>query len=187
MKTKTASSKWRMENGLILFEVTSDGTTAPAWIEKTEKLSKIGVMAKNMLRAKQDPNNSSKPYFKPTKGVKYQVAVMLGSDVADVDRSLGNIRIRADQHKLFTPPIELACLIPHYLEVSGIKEMGLRRIITMHDPFGDSEGNWFITAGSLILLGSDIDHSALETFWGDPQYRCLYRNDGFAFLLNQVS
>jgi len=95
--------KWSEKDGVISFSVTSDGTTGEDWITRLEsKGFRVGDYTKQMLRSSS---------FKPTSGVKTQIAVLKGELFADSDRTTEKIRAEADKRKLSKSNAELACLI----------------------------------------------------------------------------
>lgn len=124
--------KWREEDGVIYFSVTSDGTSGVDWITRLEnKGLLVGDYAKQVLRT---------PSFKPTNGVTTEVAVLKGILFKDQSRITSKIRTEADKRKLQTPNAELACLIREKFTDKEIEQMGLRDIIAMHEPINDPGG-----------------------------------------------
>ena len=66
----TNSHLWREENGVIRFEVTSDGTSGEDWIARLEsKNLRVGDYTKQLLNS---------PDFIPTMGITTEVAVLKG-------------------------------------------------------------------------------------------------------------
>jgi len=164
-------SPWIEKDGLILFEVTSDGKTGEEWINHFDaKGIKIGDYAKGIIRSSA---------FKPTNGVVYKVAVMKGELFSDDDRISDKIRKEADKRKLKTPPVELVCLIRDKFSDEEIKKMGFLWIIVFHKPIKDS-------GGDPILLGAFANDSKpwLNAYHDSPGFR-WDRKDGFAFLVSQ--
>ncbi len=165
--------KWREQDGVIYFSVTSDGTTGEEWIARLEKKSfRVGDYAKSVLRSKD---------FKPTKGVTTEISVLKGMLFEDNNRITKKIRAEADKRKLTKPNAEVACLIREMFTDKEIEAMGLTWIVTMHEPIKDSDGD-------PELLSTDRDGADcwLGTYYDDGGYR-WYRNDGFAFASSQVS
>lgn len=158
---------WRLEDGLICFEVVSDGTTGPQWIEL---LGDVSPYAKSVLKS---------PKFKATSGIRYKVAVMPGSLFTDCDRVTHVIRNRAKDKKQFTPPAEVACLIRKTFSNDQIEKMGLRWIVAMHDPIEVSDGY-------PRLLGADCDNYDFSACYVRPDGK-WGQDGGFAFLSEQVS
>jgi len=159
---------WRKKNGVIYFTVTSDGTTGEEWIKRLEKGGyNVGFYAKQLLNSKD---------FRPTKGVKYEIAVLKGVLFPDDDRVTKKIRAEADKRKLTTPNAEVACFIREMFTDKEIKAMGLTWIIVMHEPIKDSRG-------VLHLLSVDRDDLGqwLRTYYGSPD-RQWDRVSGFAFV-----
>jgi hypothetical protein len=164
--------KWREQDGVIYFSVTSDGTTGEEWIARLEgKGFRVGDYAKSVLRSAD---------FKPTTGITTEVAVLKGMLFEDNERITKNIRKVAADRKLETPNAEIACLIREMFTDEEIKAMGLTWIVAMHEPIKDSDGG----PG---LLGADRygDGSWLSAYCGEPDGG-WDREVGFAFAVSQV-
>jgi len=159
--------KWTEKDGVIYFSVVSDGTTGEEWIKRLD----IGDNAKSILLSKD---------FKPTKGVKTEVAVLKSLFFEDKDRITKNIRAEADKRKLTKPNAEVACLIHEMFTDGEIKAMGLSYIVTMHDPIKDSVG-----VLSLLNAGRGAFGRWFYTCRDDPNY-WWNRDFGFAFVVSQV-
>jgi len=181
MSTKRVPKKtWREEHGVIyLPPLISDGTTGPGWIPRLEsKDFRIGDYAKKVLQSSD---------FKPTSGVRTEVAVLKGMLFEDNDRITKNIRVKAyagtftQQRKLFDPNAELVCLICEKFTDEEIEAMGLWHIVTMHEPINDSDGG-------TSLLGARRSGGSrwLYACSGRPGIR-WYRGYCFAFVVSQVS
>ena len=164
--------KWREQNGVIYFSVTSDGTTGEEWINRLDnKGFRIGYYAESVLRS---------PDFKPTTGTVYNCAVIKGELFSDEDRITQNIHAEADRRKLGKPNAEVACLMREKFSDEDIKAMGLRWLVAMHEPIKDS-------GGSPNLLGAcNIDGShELSAYYSRHDGRYL-RGLGFVFLVPKV-
>lgn len=166
--------RWREENGVIYFSVTTNGMTGEEWIERLEgKKFDIGTYAKSVLRSKD---------FRPmAPGVTIDVAVLKGELFADNARTTSDIRAEAKRRKLGKLNAEIACLTRDQFTNKEIAEMGLWAIIAMHEPVKDS-------GGRLSLLGAfrydnDYDLNAFDGKSDDS----WYREYGFAFSVEQVS
>ncbi len=165
--------KWREEDGVIYFSVTSDGTTGPKWTTRlVEKGFCLSDGAKQIL---QSPN------FKQTKGVTTEIAVLKGSLWNESNRNTKNIRAKAQKRKLLPPNAEVACLIREKFTNKELEAMGLVWVAIMHEPIKESDDD----SGLLGVDRSD-DSSALGASWGKP-LGTWYACDGFAFALPQVS
>jgi len=165
--------RWREQDGVTYFSVTSDGTTGPQWIERLEKKGiKLSKWAKDVLNS---------PDFKPTNGATTEVAVLKGMLFEDNDRVTSKIRAEAGKRKLVNPNAELGCLVRDMFTDEEIEAMGLVWIVTMHKPIKDS-------GGDTNLLGADRrdDGHWLYAFYGEPGRR-WNRGGGFAFAVSQVS
>ena len=164
--------KWREENGVIYFSVTSDGTTGSEWIKRLEKKGfRVGDYAKSVLKSDD---------FKPTNGVTTEIAVLKGELFSDEDRITKNVRAEADKRKLAKPNAEVACLIREKFSDKEIEAMGLWYIVTMHKPIKDSDGD-----PGLLDADRDGDGGWLGTYYDEPGGRWL-RGDGFAFAVAQA-
>jgi len=165
--------RWREQDGIIYFSVTSDGATGPEWIKRLEKNGfRIDDYAKDVLRS---------PDFKPTSGVVTEIAVLKGMLFEDNDRITEKIRAEADKKKLTSPNAEVACLIREMFTDEEIEAMSLWRIVAMHEPIKDS-------VGDPGLLGASRSDGGrwLHASYGRPGFRWR-RARGFAFAVSQVS
>jgi hypothetical protein len=167
-----SARRWREENGVICFSVTSDGTTGLEWINRLgAKGFRISDYAKSILLS---------PDFKPTIGVTTKIAVLKGEMFSDENRLTKNVRAEADKRKLVKPNAEVACLIREKFTDKEIEAMGLWYIVAMHEPIKDSDGG-----SSLLNAHRDDDGSWLDTSYGRPARR-WDRESGFAFAVSQV-
>jgi hypothetical protein len=164
-----STRKWREEDGVIYFTVTSNGKTGEEWVKQLGE--RIGSYAKSILMSAE---------FKPTDGISTNVAVLPGELFEDDGRITMKIRAEADKRKLIKPNAEVACLICEKFTEEEIKSMGLWWIVVMHEPIKDS-------GGGPGLLGADrlgggvwlsADYGLAGDRWG--------RGGGFAFAVSQV-
>jgi len=124
--------RWREQDGIIYFSVTSDGTTGEDWIKRLErKSSQISHYAQQVLRS---------PDFQPTNGVTTEIAVLNGLLFNDNDRITKKIRAEANRRQLIKPNAEVACLIREMFTDKKIEAMGLWAIVVMHEPSKDYFG-----------------------------------------------
>lgn len=164
--------KWREQDGVIYFSITSDGTTGEEWITRLKKKGfLIGDYAKSVLRSKD---------FKPTSGMTTEIAVLKSMLFEDNDRITKKIRAFAAERKLEAPNAEVACLIREMFTDKEIEAMGLWWIVAMHEPIRDSDGD-------LHLLSTDcgFDGRWLDSYYGKPGFR-WDRDVGFAFAVSQT-
>ena len=165
--------RWREENGVIYFSVTSDGTTGEGWIKRLEKKGfRVGDYAKSMLRSSD---------FQPTKGITTEVAVLKGVLFTDSDRITSKIRENADKRKLTKPNAEVACLIREMFSDEELEAMGLYWIVVFHEPIKDSVG-----LPRLLSAGRYGDGRWLDACYDRPD-NGWFSYDGFAFAVPQVS
>jgi hypothetical protein len=134
-ETKAVESvpRWREEDGVIRFSVTSDGTIGEDWIARLKKKGfRVGDYAKQLLLSDE---------FKPTSGVTHEVAVLKGMLFSDNDRITSKVRAEATCRNLSVPKAEVACLIREKFTDKELEAMGLWLIIVMHEPIKNSDGS----------------------------------------------
>jgi len=168
-----STRNWREEDGVIYFSVESDGTTGENWITRLEsKGFRVDDYAKQMLRSSD---------FKPTDGVKTEIAVLKSELFQNNDLITNKIRAEANKRKLSKPNAEMACLIREKFGDKEIGVMGCWLIVVMHEPLSG-----FCVNPS--LLGADCGDIGCwltaydglpDGWWGS--------NSGFAFVVPQVS
>lgn len=172
-KESTWVRRWYEEDGVIYFEVVSDGTTGPQWIERLEKKGfRLSKWAKDVLNS---------PDFKSTSGMTFKVAVLKGTLFTDSNRITSKIRKEAEHRKLEKLNAEVACLIREMFSDEELEAMGLWWIVVFHEPIKDSDGD-------LGLLGANRDDVGrwLDAHYGRPGGRWS-PDIGFAFAVSQVS
>lgn len=161
--------KWREQDGVIYFSVTSDGTTGEEWIVRLEKKGfKVSQEAKKVLCSDD---------FKSSSGVTTEIAVLKSNLWYDHERTTRVVRNKASGFGLVTPNGEVACLIREAFSDKDIEDMGLWRIVIMHEPIMSSD--------NFILLLLCVGKSWLKSFYGDLSIWWQHGN-GFAFALSQV-
>ncbi len=161
---------WREQDDVIYFSVESNGKTGEEWIKRLEDKSfRVADYAKQVLLS-QD--------FKPTSGVKTEIAVLKGVLFEEENRKTMEIRAEADRRKLKTPNAEVACLIREKFTDKEIEAMGLWYIAVMHEPIGNSVIDMKLL-NVLRANGGDW----LWTFHIRPFNNWL-RDSGFAFAVS---
>lgn len=162
--------RWREQDGVIYFSVTSDGKTGEEWIKHFESNGfQCLEYTKSVLRSN---------VFKPTSGVTTKVAVLKGTLFGDSNRITKKIRVEATKRKLLKPNAETACLIREKFSDQEFEDMGTLEIVVMHDSINDSDGR-------PVLLGvNGIDHR-LAGYCTDSDLS-YYHGTGFAFAVSQV-
>ncbi len=165
LPTENANPKWTEENGVIYFEVASDGATGKEWIDRFENLGvKLSIRATGFLHS---------PEFVPTSGVTYRIAVLQGSLFTDNDRKTWKIRAEAIRRGFMTPHREIACLIREKFSYADLTQMGLHWLVTMH-------------SGPFLLYAERCDDDSWldgDKDGPDDMWHCAY---GFAFVVPQV-
>lgn len=171
-KEPTWVLRWREQDGVIYFTVTSNGMTGSQWIEYFEKRGiQLSKWAKDVLLSSD---------FKPTNGVTTEIAVLKGMLFTDSNRITSKIRAEADKRKLTKPNAELGCLIRDMFTDEEIGVMGLKWIVAFHEPIKDSDGNQ-----NLLGASRNGDGRWLNAYCGSPD-DYWNRDYGFAFV-SQVS
>lgn len=166
------SRRWREENGIIYFSVISSGITGPEWIKIFEKENfNVGKYAKKILFS---------PNFKSTDGIKFEIAVLKGKIFGNNNCKTYKIQEEAELHRhLIIPKLEIACLIRKTFSDNELKEMGLDRIIIMHEyekGYNDEPA---------LLIVSWYGNSR----WLDADHNCRKGNEqessyGFAYVVS---
>jgi hypothetical protein len=151
------------------FDVTTDGRGGEQFITDLEKNGfRVGDYAKQLLRNVK---------FVATNGVTYKLAVIMGDEFSDDERTNKNIREVAHARGLVDPTVELGPYLREMFSDEYLKKMGLWALILMHEHIYDS-------GGDLCMLVVDrIDAGRwLGTYYGDPG-SWWSREFGFVFLV----
>jgi len=153
-------------DGVIRFTLVSNGFTGDQWIKNFKvKGFPPHTYVERMLQH-QD--------FVPTPaGTVHNIAVLPGKLYSCNGRITKDIRADAKKRKMTDPHAEVACLIREMFSNQDTKEMGLGRIITMHEPILDFVGN-------PRVLGTHAGVYELNAYSGDPDNGWLLQY-GFAF------
>ena len=124
--------QWTEENGVISFNVISDGLTGPERIVRLEsKGFRVGDAARFILNSTQ---------YQPTKaGTVHRVKVLKGELFSDSERSTEDIRAEAGKRNLTELTAEVAGLIRENFSDDELTYMGLGAIVVMHEPIKDSD------------------------------------------------
>jgi len=160
---------WHGKDGVIRFNVTSDGTWGEILIKRLEGDGfNVDACAKQMLCS---------PDFKPTKGLTTEVVVLPGSFFGDNDRRTEKIRAEGALRKLVVPNAELACLIREKFTDKEIEAMGLSFIVAMHKPFFNcTHGPHLLRAHGEGRRWFSASRGEPDVWWG--------RDGGFAFAVS---
>lgn len=184
--------KWRKQNGITYFSVTSDGTTGEEWIKRLEKNGfMISGHAKEMLCSE----------IRPTSGVTTEIAVLdymdytTWKDMRDVraSKAISSLIRRLLQNakniitkeadakgldRLISPSsFEVACLIREKFSDKEIQAMGFSEIVVYKGFFEAFEG-----CGMFYVCNYEGD-SWLCTRVAD---QCPHGKAGSAFAVSQV-
>lgn len=180
--------EWREKDGLIYFNITSDGTTSRQW-EEDSFISQnySGDYVRSVIRSND---------FKTTSGVMTEIVVikeeLFEEFLKDKSINIENIRVAAyggvftQDRRLFDLDAEVAFLIPKNLSDHEIEMMSLSRIIAMHKPIKN-------LAGKPCLLIADRSHRKKNfnvctfeaNFYSEWNYKQKDKY-GFAFAISQV-
>ncbi|MDO8585154.1 MAG: hypothetical protein Q7R85_03510 [bacterium] len=154
--TLKTERKWHAEEGVIYFSVTSNGMTGEQWIARLEQLGfGVGDYAQQLLCLGG---------FESTSGITAKIAVVTKKGIFE-----------AREQELMKPNAEVACLIREMFSDEELAAMGLWRIVVMHEPLKDADGDALRL--SVRRGGGGL---WLDTFDGHPLNGWL-RGRGFAY------
>ncbi|QSH39062.1 hypothetical protein JXR01_01990 [Candidatus Kaiserbacteria bacterium] len=164
--------KWREEDGVIRFSVTTDGTTGKGWCPRLKsKGFYLGHHTRSVLCSSD---------FKPTDGVTTEIAVLKGTLFEHEHRITEDIRAEASKRKLSKPNAEVACLILEMFTDREIQAMDLQSIATMHELIRDAYG----TSRLLSVVRYDDGNGFLA--YPDSPGSWWSVGSGFAFAVPQA-
>lgn len=170
----TSVSKWREEDGIIYFTVTSDGTTGAQWIDRLKDAGHIVEPrhAGTILLSKD---------FIPTTGVTTEIAVFKGRPWGSDTQKAVDFDAIAEKQKWTKPNAEVACLIREMFTNKNLEQMGIWWIVVRHKPIIALGDSWFLAADR-----GDGNHYGLTACRSFPSTRGD-RTGGCAFVCSQVS
>lgn len=127
ISTAPTPTAWTVDDeGNIHFTVTSKGLTVEEWKECLEhRRWTISGLARLLLCRVSEA---------PTNGVTYHIVVSSGKMISDSDRTMDKVRLVAKVKGWTEPHWEVACLIRCAFTDEQLMQMGLRYIVTMHQP-----------------------------------------------------
>lgn len=158
------------QEGVQYFFVTSYGLEKRFWRNSLESRGfKIHGKIESMI-------NSSE--FNRTSGAVSKIAILPGSMFTDKERNNNGIFSKATKLNLVEPTLEMACLLREHLADQSISDMGFSKIIVMHNPVKDYDGNLRRLELSQGELGAVYPYIANKS---DPYYSA---DCGFAFLVS---
>ncbi len=152
-----------------MVDITTNGRSGEQCIINLEKNgNRVGDYAKQLLRNQK---------FVATNGITYTLAMIMGDEFEDADRTNQNIRAEAYKRGYVDPSVELGPYLREMFSDEDLKKMGLWALILMHEPISDS-------VGDLDLLGVDRVGNGrwLGAYLGDPGSR-WHREFAFMFLV----
>lgn len=151
------------------FEVTTIGRSGEDSITALEGEGfRVADHAQELLRSKG---------FVASNGIVYKLALIMGIEFEDDQRTNAQIRAEATTRGYLNPPIEVAPYVREMFSDEDLEQMGLLALIIMHKPLRDS-------GDRLRLLGLDSDGGGrlLSPFSGRPGDSWIHSN-GFLFLV----
>ncbi len=170
--TLMPSCKWREQNGVICFTVTSDGWTGEDLIRHLESnFPHVNNRVKGVLRSLD---------FKPTFGVTTKIVVLKGTLFPKKERTEGKIRVEAYRRNLIMPNAEVAHLVYKMFTDEQAKAMNLWQIVAMHKPINDFDGDPRLLGASRRDYCSWLDAFHVSPYTGWPE------DTGFAFVSPNV-
>ncbi len=172
------SPKWEEKDGIIYFEVTSDGTTGPEW---TNRIYQKGFRLGSFIKPHGGLLHSDD--FKPTTGITTRVAVLKGQLFDDSNRDLEHIAAASAGHNFTIPCAEIACLAREKFTDQELKAMGLEYMFIMHEPIIASNGNSYQLCLDTSIVGKFI--SGYEVDRG-PEV-VFSEGCGFAYVLYETT
>jgi len=181
--SKVASPKprWHEEDGVIYFDITSNGLGGSHWIRRLER--------SNVLISKWAEGILNSPGFMGSNGVKYSIAVIKGKSFKDDARN-SDIRAEASLRNFQTPNAEIACLIREAFSNGELKEMGLSSITVFHEPIRNPLEPGLLEHHKRLLnvSRSDDGRQVLNARDGSSGSPCQFPGvTGFAFLVPEAS
>lgn len=110
---------WHEDDGVIWFQVTSDGKTGRQWVKHLE--NKGVCVHSHMVEI------MSSRRFKPTSGVTYHIGVIKAATLIEEAGNITSSKINEyglTKHGLVAATVEIACLIADKLSVDDFKVIG---------------------------------------------------------------
>jgi hypothetical protein len=169
------SKRWSIIDNVIYVSVTlAKSTDGEGLIKRLEENGNhVGDYAKSMLRSED---------FKPSAPGTYKVVILAGLFFENDDRRITeDILDKVVEIGFVRPNPDIGCLLRELFTDSDINKMGLRWIVTMHEPIIAHDGE-----PSFLGIDCYEDGRWLCAFDGSP-YHKWSRDGGFAFLVPQVS
>lgn len=146
LASKSASIKihppalWHKNDGVVHFQVTSDGTSGEQWIRRLIRKGgfRPSVEAERVLLSEE---------FKPTSGVTTKIVIFRATRFKNRSDDSGDTIIERARNEakdlgLRTPKAEVACLIREMFSDKEIRSLRLSRIIVMHRPVSIASAGW---------------------------------------------
>lgn len=154
------------------FIVTSDGRKPREVSDHLAgKGSTVGMYAESVI---------NHPNVAVTSGVTYLLGVLFGNEFTESARTSDNIIKKASYRGWSAPPVETAHLLREKVTDEVLKQLGLWRLVVMHDPLPDSRG-----VQSRLALSRSGEGQYLGARNGRPDAP-WNDNDGFVFLVPQI-
>ncbi len=167
------SNKWREQDGVFYFSVTSDGTTGEEWITRLEEKGfSVNSDAKKLLLSDD---------FKPTSGVTTEVAVLKSNSFSSL--KIKNIVAESIEFGYSNPNAEVACLLREMISDEEMMDLNVWSIVIMHQPIQDPNclPGWLVVTVNIgnSCLGVGFDHPDHDIKWD--------RSCWFAYVIPQAT
>ena len=157
LNNSTQKRTWHEDGGVIFVPLPpTDGTTGREWIERSKRDGTVSPLAISTLWSK---------FFHPTTGGMSNIDIIRGAFFVDDNRKTSIIRAEGKRRGYLEPGPEDGCLLREVLTDADVLEMGLLRIVTMHEPLADGDG-----VLRLLTACGDEKMRQLCAHRGDPTY-----------------
>lgn len=144
----TTRKEYREENGIIYFDLTSDGTTGKEWITRLGKWPYHVSWTAGAILESHD--------FKPTSGETTTIAIVKERFLRDEsmpfqghEQILEKTSVLAHERQFIAPNAEIGCLMRETFYDWELGHMGLEFVMIMHEPVH------FMNHKNRLLPGSD--------------------------------
>lgn len=133
--------------------------------------STVGMYAESII---------SHPSVTVTNNVTYLMGVLFGDEFTESARTSDNIIKKASYRGWGAPPVETAHLLREKVSDEILKQLGLWRLVVMHDPLPDSRG---ILSRLALSRSGEGQYLGARSGRSDAPWN---EDDGFVFLVPQI-
>lgn len=176
-KIEPKDRRWREEDGVIYFSVTSNGTTGPEWIARLRNRG-FRISSGPALHAALTSED-----FKPTTGVTTHVAVLKGMLFPHDQRTTAHFVKEAERRGFGRLHPEVACLARELLTHADLEAMDLWRIAFMHEPVKLSISG--LREAYLLRISRD-SNAQLDAHPGGKSHFEWHLDHGLAFAVSST-